>query len=242
MKPPSRFFRSAILASIFQSSEALVGLSWSISNTPSTGLQDITFPISMPNAPHVSGFYFAQQFNFKDQSDVGYTGLQPREDSESSSIIHAVFSSFINGTTSSDSNCSDGADGGAGVSCAVDIDASYAHGYRLQIKNTDGTTWSGTLIDAVTNVETHIGAYTLPGGSGGILGSQVGFVEYYPWNSQPTHSCAALPMTEVTFGIPTTEIGDLGTLDMPYEYGDCVGEVAFQTVETDDGYTVTVGF
>ncbi|KAJ5717952.1 hypothetical protein N7488_003598 [Penicillium malachiteum] len=243
MKPSSRFLQSAILASILQSSEALVGISWSISDPPATGLQDITFPISMSEAPHISGYYFAQQFNFKNQSDVGYTGLQPREDVESSSIIHAVFSSFINGTTSTDNNCKDGADGGAGVSCAVDIDASYEHGYHLKVNNTGGTTWSGTLIDVVTKNETHIGAYTLPEDSGGLLGTQVGFVEYYPWNSQAQHSCATLPQTEVTFGIPTTESGEAGSLEEPYEYGDCIGQVDFEaSVETEDGYTIIVGF
>lgn len=219
-----------------------MGLSWTVSNVPTSGLKDITFPISMPNAPHVSGFYFAQQFNFGDQSDVGYTGLQPREDSGSNPIIHAVFSSFIKGTTSSDSNCSDGADGGAGVSCAVDVDASYADGYLLKIENAGGTTWTGTLVDAVSGTETHIGSYTLPAGSGGIQGSQVGFVEYYPWNSAASHSCSALPRTEVTFGNPTTSGGESGSVGKPYEYGDCVGKAGFETEQTAGGYDVIVGF
>lgn len=150
MKSISSVLRAALLSSIFQASEALVGISWSVSNVSPAGLKDITFPISMPNAPHISGYYFAQQFNFIGQDDVGYTGLQPREDSGSSSVVHAVFSSFINGTTSSDSNCSNGADGGAGVSCAVDVDSTYADGYLLQIENTGGTSWTGTLIDSVT--------------------------------------------------------------------------------------------
>lgn len=238
----SSLLRSTLLASIFQASEALVGLSWSVSDVPSTGLKDITFPISMPNAPHVSGFYFAQQFNFVGESDVGYTGLQPREDSGSSSVVHAAFSSFINGTTSDDSNCSNGADGGAGVSCAVDVDATYADGYNLVIKNTAGTTWTGTLVDVVSGTETHIGSYTLPSGAGGIEGSQVGFVEYYPWNSAASHSCGDLPKTEVTFGNPTTSAGNSGSVDKPYEYGDCIGTAGFETVQTDGGYQVTVGF
>ena len=195
----------------------------------------------MPNAPHVSGFYFAQQFNFGGQSDVGYTGLQPREDSGSKSIIHAVFSSFITGTTSSDSNCSDGADGDAGVSCAVDVDTSYADRYLLKIKNSHGTTWTGTLVDAVSETETHIGTYTLPAGSGGIQGSQDGFVEYYLWNSA-SHSCDALPKTEVTFGIPTPSGGESGNIGKPYEYGDCVGKTGFETYQTGGGYDVIVGF
>ncbi|CAL5870334.1 uncharacterized protein PFLUO_LOCUS4570 [Penicillium psychrofluorescens] len=233
--------RAVFITSTIQASEALVGITWNVADVPSDGLTDITFPISMPNAPHVSGFYFAQQFNFVGQSDVGYTGLQPREDSGSSSVVHAVFSSFINGTTSSDSNCSNGADGGAGVSCSVDVDSTYADGYELLIENTEGTTWTGTLVDSVTGTETHIGSYTLPSGSSGISGSQLGFVEYYPWNSG-SHSCSDLPKTEVTFGAPTTSGGEAGSLEAPYEYGDCVGEVDFEDSKTGSGYDITVGF
>ncbi|CAI7609851.1 unnamed protein product [Penicillium pancosmium] len=214
--------QTTLLSTLLQTTHALVGISWKVSNTPSDGLKDISFPIAMPNAAHKSGYYYAQQFSFTGQSDVGYTGLQPREDKSSGSVVHAAFSSFVAGTTSSDPNCSDGADGGAGVSCAVDVSATYAHGYVLRVKNTQGTTWTGTMVDAVDGTETHIGSYTLPSGSGGIQGSQVGFVEYYPWNSG-THTCDQLPKTDVTFGVPTSS-GGTGELGAAYEYGDCVGK------------------
>lgn len=195
----------------------------------------------MPNAAHKSGYYYAQQFSFKNQKDVGYTGLQPREDNNTNPIVHAAFSSFVSGTTSSDENCSNGADGGAGVSCAVDVSSPYAHGYLLSIKNTGGTTWTGTLIDSVDGTETRIGSYTLPSGSGGISGDQVGFVEYYPWNSG-SHSCDELPKTEVTFGVPSSS-GGSGELDNAYEYGDCVGKVDFSSKRVDgDAVDVVVGF
>ncbi|KAI9236265.1 MAG: hypothetical protein BYD32DRAFT_462679 [Podila humilis] len=61
------------------------------------------------------------QFNFKNVSRVGYTGLQSRSDSNGTSIVHAAFSSFQNGTTSAHRNYHNGADSGPGVSCAVDI-------------------------------------------------------------------------------------------------------------------------
>ncbi|KAE8412285.1 hypothetical protein BDV36DRAFT_288008 [Aspergillus pseudocaelatus] len=223
--------------------EALVGLDWSATNIPSTGLRDITFPISIANAPREEGFYFAQQFSFNGVSDVGYTGLQPRPDANGASIIHAVFSSFVPGSTSTDENCSDGADGGAGVSCAVEIPASYAPMYHLVIKNTEGTTWTGTLVDTVNNNETHIGEYTLPSGTGGIKESQVGFVEYYPWNAVPEHTCDSLPYTNATFLNPTSsESGVTATVGRPYEYGDCENHAGFDVQEVEDGFEVSVGF
>jgi hypothetical protein len=233
--------QTTLLTTLLQTTNALVGISWKVSNGPSNGLKDISFPIAMPNAAHKSGYYYAQQFSFAGQSDVGYTGLQPREDNGSNSVVHAVFSSFVAGTTSTDANCSDGADGGAGVSCAVEVSATYAHGYVLRVENTAGTTWTGTMVDAVDGTETHIGSYTLPSGSGGIQGSQVGFVEYYPWNSG-SHTCDQLPKTDVTFGVPTSS-GGTGELGDAYEYGDCVGQVDFSTKRVDgDAVNVVVGF
>ncbi|XWW92958.1 hypothetical protein V2A60_000886 [Cordyceps javanica] len=76
---------------------ATVGLAWQFPNSSRlrAGLKDITFPFDMSKAPHKDGLYFAQQFFFEDYKENGYTGLQPRPDDGAGSVIHAVFSSFI---------------------------------------------------------------------------------------------------------------------------------------------------
>jgi hypothetical protein len=220
----------------------LVGISWSVKNVPTSGLTDITFPFSIANSPHKTGYYFAQQFNFNGQSDIGYTGLQPRPDSGGRPVIHAVFSSFIAGTTTTDSNCQSSADGGPGVSCSTEFSAPYADAYQLVVQNTGGTTWSGTVVDTTTGNRVHIGSWTLPSGTQAIKGSQVGFVEYYPWNSG-IHTCSTLPFTSMTFGVPTTTMkGATGSLSNAYEYGDCVGKVAYKSQRTPQGVEVSVGF
>ncbi|PKX99631.1 uncharacterized protein P174DRAFT_438080 [Aspergillus novofumigatus IBT 16806] len=200
--------------------------------------------ISMATAPHETGYYFAQQLVFNGLSDVGYTGLQPRPDVPGSSIVHAVFSSFVPGTTSTDPDCHDGADGGACVSCAVEIPAPYAPLYNLMVKNTGGTTSTATLVDSASGKSTHVGSYTLPSGAGGIKSSQVGFIEYYPWNAMPSHLRSSLLYANVTFGAPTTSTPGPGSgqVHNPYEYGDCVGKVNFDVRTTDQGYHVSVGF
>lgn len=222
-----------------------VAIPWSMAHTPSAGLKDITFPINIANAPHVSGYYFAQQFAFNGANTVGYTGLQPRPDQNGSSIVHGVFSSFINGTTSSpsDPNCHSGADGGPGVSCAVEIASSYSHTYNLLVENVSGTTWTGTMIDTVTGVRTRIGTFTLPAGTSGIQSSQVGFVEYYLWNLTPG-VCSTLPKTSVFFGTPSTSTSGAGpgSQSDAYEYGDCIGEADFVTSRNSSGVAVTIGF
>ncbi|KAG0045375.1 hypothetical protein BGZ83_009409 [Gryganskiella cystojenkinii] len=234
---------AAVLASCAPSlGFALIGINWSITNVPDGGLTNVAFPFSIAQAPHKSGYNFAQQFSFIGQQDFGYIGIQPRPDAGGEPVIHAVFSSFIAGTKTNDDNCTPGAQG-IGVSCDVEFSAAYADSYILKVQNTQGTTWSGTLVDTTTDKSVPIGVWTLPDGTGGIQKSQVGFVDYYPWNTgSPT--CSELPDTTVAFGVPTsTTSGRIGALSDAYEYGDCAGNVKFNNKRTSDqGVEISVGF
>lgn len=236
---------AAILASCAPSlGLALVGSDWSFSSAPSDGLNDITFPFNMANAPRTPGFYFAQQFNFDNVKEVGYTGVQPRSDYNGNSVVHAAFSSFQGGTKTTHPNCYEGADGGPGVSCAVDIYGDYSHIYNLAIENIGGTTWRGTLVDTVTGGWAVVGEWTLPYGAGRIKNGQVGFAEFFTWNGQPSHTCSSLPKTEAFFGNPTSNTSGAsgGEVTKVYEYGDCVGKVGYSATQHSSGWDMRVGF
>ncbi|KAJ5115925.1 hypothetical protein N7456_000273 [Penicillium angulare] len=243
----SSLFQVTSLISLFQATQAQAGIEWIISKTPSTGLKDITFPISLQNAPHEQGWFFAQQFKFNGRyqriNDVGYAGLQPLKDSGSSPVIRAVFASFIDGTTTNDKNCAELVDGRQGISCSVDIKATYSNKQLIQIHNTDGTTWVATLIDSVTKARSPIGSWKLPDGAEGIQGSEIGFAEYYPLSNGDHKTCSQIPKTEVVFGNPYNfQDGLMGIVSRPYQIGECYGTSNFQTVKTDDGYKITDGF
>ena len=126
----------------------------------------------------------------------------------------------------------------------MEFSAPYADAYQIEVVNTQGTTWSGTAVDTTTGTRVHIGSWTLPSGTKGIKGSESGFIEYYLWNDGQHHPCSTLPYTSVVFGVPTTTTsGATGSLGDAYEYGDCVGRVAFKTHRTSDqGVEVSVGF
>ncbi|KDR71971.1 hypothetical protein GALMADRAFT_270815 [Galerina marginata CBS 339.88] len=221
----------ASLLSVLPTAHALVGSSWSVTNVPSAGLTDISFPITIVETEHIPGYYFAQQFNFVGHNDIGYIGIQPRHNRGGKAVLHGVFSSFIAGTTTSDANCSPGADGGPGVSCSVEWNGVYGRKYDFEVKTAGNRVWVGSAVDTVTGTRIHIGKYTLPAGSQGIKSSQAGFVEWYPWNNgEPPNHCARLPYQKTIFGNPTTtHEGSIGTQGLSYEYGDCVGKVAFNT-------------
>jgi cell division septation protein DedD len=193
-----------------------------------------------PATLRASGTYFAEQYNFANAPQVGYTGLQPRPDANGHRRLHGVFSSFNAGTTSTDPNCHNGADNGAGVSCAAEFDAVYGHTYAVTVARTGTDTWTGTATDTVTGAGTHIGTYTLPAGSGNLTGSEVGFVEYYL--SSP--SCARLPRIDVVFGAPTsTDAGGLtGVSRAEHEYSDCIGQADYKATAVGNGVHVTRGW
>ncbi|KAF4553073.1 Hypothetical protein D9617_8g050860 [Elsinoe fawcettii] len=235
------------LATCLPFSLALVGHNWAFSDFPSSGLNDITFPFSIAAADKDRGFYFAQQYNFINVDSVGYCGLQPRASPSSGDVLHAAFSSFQTGATSGHDNCSDGADGGSGVSCAVDVTGvNYDHPWNITIaRSRDNHTWKGTLVDTVTGKETVIGEYSLPAGTGGIKNGQMGFVEYYPWNGKsPKPACSTLPKTGVTFFNPTSEAkgASVGANKKPYTYGYCGDDAGFSVEQVKNGWEVQVGF
>jgi hypothetical protein len=207
-------------------------LSWSIPDVPEAGLTNLTFPITInEGTERVEGTYFAQVFGFTDADEVGYTGLQPRADQDGRQRLHAVFSSFIAGTASSDPNCREGADEGPGVSCASDFDGIYGHEYAITVEQTGADTWSGTALDTVTGASSHIGTYTLPAGSGSLKGSQNGFVEYY----LPVPSCDQVQAVDVLLGAPTTtDAGGLAGSTWPdgeWRTESCHGEYTTDTVD-----------
>lgn len=217
-----------------------VSIGWSIPGAPTSGLSNITFPITVnPATAHADGIYFAQQYGFQ-HNVAGYLGLQPRPDSGGSERLHGVFSVFGDGTSSSDPNCHSGADTGSGTSCAVEFDAVYGHAYDITVARTGTDTWTGTARDSVTGASTHIGTYTVPSGSGNLTGSYGGFIEYYL--SVP--SCSTMARADGVFGAPaTTDAGGLtGSSTANYEYGACVGQANYQATQVGAGTHVTRGW
>ncbi|KAG0268171.1 hypothetical protein DFQ27_007402 [Actinomortierella ambigua] len=241
-----KLFASTLLASCVPSAcLAVVHSTWAFDKIPPAGLRDITFAFNVANAPHRVGFYFAQQFNFQNISKVGYTGLQPQVDVNGNSVIRGVFSSFQNGTTTNHPNCRPGADGGPGVSCGFIFPANYNHKFNMTVQNIGNTTWRGTAVDTVTNNATEIGVWTLPPTSGGILDSQLGFVEYFPWNNGKPHNCSTLPFTEVTMFNPTSKTTGAsgGKITSVYEQPNlCEHLVNFSDTLVPGGHDIKVGF
>ncbi|ODV80023.1 uncharacterized protein CANTADRAFT_25777 [Suhomyces tanzawaensis NRRL Y-17324] len=142
----------------------------------------------------VHGYYYGTQFYFEGTNDVGYSGPQPRVEGTTN---HLTFSVFGHGPFSHHPNCGSGADGGPGVSCAVDFPWEYGKNYTTEVartahNDTDGSNrWTGTLIDDETGDRVVIGEYWTPKNYSLLTTGGVTFSELYTW--RPTKSKPCIP-------------------------------------------------
>ncbi|TQV90787.1 hypothetical protein IF1G_10530 [Cordyceps javanica] len=222
-----------------------VSFHWEATDAPDSGLEDITFPMSMHKAPHETGYYFEQAIAFEDipqemdRDLVVYTGLQPRKDENGKSSVHAVFSSFFPGTTTTNNNCRDTANNGPGVSCAIDVQSSYDDEYHLHVKHVNQSTYIGTLIDHKSAQSWPMGSFVLPNGVGRMKGA-TGFVELH---NESDYDCSEYPYTAVTFGTPFTSTkGVKISLNDPHRGKDCNDSMPWHATGLDDGMLeITIG-
>lgn len=199
---------------------------WTITNPPTNGVSEITFPIRVNEAPVAKGYYFAQQFRVVG-ANLGYIGIQPLATSEKHAQL--IFSVFGSGTKPISSNCSSGADGGSGVSCSAFF-SNFVRGqlYYFNVKQDSGdkSIWHGSMSDG-TN-ETQIGTWQITGSTKGINKTEVGWIEHF----KSLDSCAKLPKISVQYHQPRIT-GYKTTITGPTEYGKCKGSSNFAGFNTD---------
>jgi hypothetical protein len=159
--------------------------------------------LQLPNAQ--SYIYWALQNGFVG-GDGFYMGIQPYGVcgiTAAGNCKIALFSFFGNGANSTSPNCASGADGGPGESCKIPYSWVIGRAYTLRAKLMAGggttETWTGTITDTTTAVETTIGSWSIPAPDG-LIGTQgISFTEYYEPNSG---GCSGAPYAAVLWNVP----------------------------------------
>ncbi|MFD7923374.1 DUF3472 domain-containing protein [Streptomyces sp. NPDC059740] len=200
----------------------------------------LTLPLAVESAPDASGIYFAF-YTTLESGTRPYAGLQPKPaGSDGRSRLQAIFSSFNAEATTTDDHCSPGADGGAGVSCAVQFPYTKGTTYDLVLKraSVSGATqlMTGDVVNGSTGATVaHIGSFSLPSGSGRFRASDGGFIEPYL-----TDGCSQ--QVTVTYGKPVgTEGGTDWTGDLPTVADPASGScLSTSSTTTAKGRQVTV--
>ncbi|OAQ58809.1 hypothetical protein VFPPC_16927 [Pochonia chlamydosporia 170] len=221
---------------------AMSSFQWRFTKNTVKSVPQITFPFQIVAAAHDKQWYFASQYGFTNKA-MGYCGIQPQADGPNGqSRIRGVFSSFTAGTTTDDPNCSDGADGGPGVSCGFVFDHDYTRALNIVVEKVSGDKWAGKAVDTTTGKQTHIGSWTLPRGSGDIdLNGHSNFVERYLNNEQP---CEKIPRIDVKFFNPISNVTGAGTSSLSgvKEYDFCKGKKNFKATPFNGGLQISMGF
>ncbi|WP_328471652.1 hypothetical protein [Streptomyces sp. NBC_00448] len=225
---------------------AMTGQSWASTPTSSwstgapTPVSRLTLPMSFESAPDAGGIYFAY-YTTLESGTRPYAGFQPKEvDAEGRPTLQAVFSSFNAAATTTDANCSYGADGGAGVSCAARFAYTKGTMYALVLQRAsvtgDTQLMTGDVVDEATGATvTHIGSFSLPSDSGRFKPADSGFIEPYL-----TAGCGQ--QVTVTYGAPvgseggTDYTGGLPAVTDPSS-GSCLSTTS---TSTPQGRQVTV--
>jgi hypothetical protein len=177
----------------------------------------------------IFGYTFGQSFKFAGQLGFSSIALMPT----TGGIIFAVFSIVdSNGVYTDDCQHI----GNSGAFCISSFQAKDYNRYLLDVRNTEGTTWTGTVIELASGHRIHIGSITLPYGTATTVKSGEAVVQYH------YSQCDELPNQSVTFGPPSTDAG-VGSLKDPYEVGKCAGQENFRFKRTKDGgVDISVGF
>lgn len=204
-----------------------------------TPVTELTLPMSFEAAPDASGIYFAY-YTTLESGTRPYAGFQPKPAVGGKPTLQAIFSSFNADATTTDANCTYGADGGAGVSCAVQFPYTKGtmYGIVLDRVSDDGSTqlMNGEVVNTATGAHVaHIGSFRLPVASGRFKPSDQGFLE-------PYLSAGCSQQVKVTYGHPvgreggTSYTGDLPTVTDPAS-GSCLSSTS---ADTGAGREVTV--
>jgi hypothetical protein len=131
---------------------------------------------------------------------------------------------FGAGLHSDSPNCSNGADGGNGVSCWLSFPLSAGKSYRISVKVTQTNAageyrWDGYLTDEVTGI-TAPNTYFWTTASYGKLSAQSSqWLECWPYNTGPApanRECQ--PRYKAKFGPPTAYVNGVAVLPKTYQY------------------------
>jgi hypothetical protein len=177
-------------------------------NQPITSIE---FPMTIYTAQEERRFYYAYQFRFSDKGLIGYIGIQPQDKLGDKTQFRFVFSSFRAESKPQHSNCSLGADGGSGTSCAVILDGTFGTTYKLLVeKNKDIVT--GTVIDSSTGKRTIIGKWNVSDTAEYLANKEVAWSENYTMNRPgAVLQCdiTGWPYYEVKYEAPSANNGQI---------------------------------
>ncbi|MFJ9690793.1 DUF3472 domain-containing protein [Kitasatospora sp. NPDC101183] len=153
-----------------------------------------TYTVEVDTPLATDSIYYAHYVWGKNNNGY-YSGIQPHPNGKAG----VRFSYFGSNATPDNPNCHGDADGGAGVTCAID-DLDYAAGRKYTIttrksESADAVTYTGTIKDLTSGKERTIGSWRLPQDFAGFSPNANAFIEKFSGIS----TCADIPPVNVSY-------------------------------------------
>ena len=205
------------------------------------GITKVRFSTKIESVVSGSPYFYANQFQMLEVGNVrtGYTGIQERGSRVNGTVgktaVFSMFDAAIAATPST--SCSvevggnfDGYVGRNGTSCRIPYEYKLNVIYDTIIERgaieSDGTWWSGTIIDTSTGISTLIANIKVPPSWKGIGSRTTAFTEYF--GGLPA-TCSQLQYTKVRFYTPRSMADLPGSLISNYysTTGTCTNSAAY---------------
>ncbi|MFJ4686209.1 DUF3472 domain-containing protein [Streptomyces sp. NPDC088789] len=196
-------------------------------------LSEYTYTVAVSTPAATDDVFYAHYI--WGEGDTGYySGIQPHPNGKAG----VRFSYFGPDAKPDSHNCSGGADGDPGVTCAID-DLVYEVGRQYTITtqkttNADGVTYTGTIKDLTSGDERTIGRWLLPRGFAGFITSGNAFIEKFSGIS----TCADIPGVSVAYTGIAADQDPVNFTPVTHPATDEAGEDVY-TCENVSEYTVT---
>lgn len=163
--------------------------------TPVETIDSFHYTVAV-DTPLASDYVYYAQYQLFEKGGAGYySGIQPHPDGTAG----VRFSLFGAGGVALSPECRSGADGGNGVTCAIDVPYSRGTAYSFDItkagSSSTATTWSGTITNDSTGVVTKMGSWSTPAAFGGLKSTTIGFIEKF----SGIKTCADIPDVSVKY-------------------------------------------
>lgn len=175
--------------------------------TPVATIDSFHYTVAV-DTPLSSDYVYYAQYQTFEKGGGYYSGIQPHPNGTAG----VRFSLFGAGGVPLSSEWRSGADGGNGVTCAIDVPYSRGTAYSFDVmksgSSATATTWSGTITNDSTGVVTKMGSWSTPAAFGGLKSTTIGFIEKF----SGIKTCGDIPdvsvkYSNVSFGNDTPSSG-----------------------------------
>lgn len=196
----------------------MISNSYHWTSMPVTGFDSIEVPLMINQEPGANGYTFwAHQFSFQN-GDIGYFGLQQRENNDK-------YLNFSIWKTSSWQNhypayCRTFSHEGEGVQCDLPYPWQEGVKYLFKVQKNNDRSVSAFITDTQSMKTIEIARIDTPASWGGI-DSMSGFVENYYQTNNGYHRCTEVPSTISTTFMATANASIQSSNQTAYTYGNC---------------------